>query len=480
MVYRGRPSKSCRECRRRDIKCDKKKDGCSQCSRAGLSCPGYHNPKELIILNESDATIKRVSVNQTIRHSSSPSPLSTRLLPTIMQRAKGLYISQYVRAMPATSIFSFMQIFYPPIVHDIPLLETVTRAVFMVNFSLSHGCHAALHHARAMYGSALRMTRKALQLPDEVMLDRTLFSVILMCVFERLANLENDDLVVPRSHLSGACELMSLRGTGQFADKRSPTMLLHLTELVVLDCLARSCVIPLEFLSLRRMALDNAVDTSSLKWRFWDIMLRYVQLENSVTLGHRPEEDILSAERLDLELEELTCWLPAFVSRRRSPMPLNMSLTGVDIYPDCKSLTNWNNVRVVRLLLAKIVREQCTQLLVSSADHTLLGDLLYESNRKAIDLTLDILYSCSSEVLSSQQPFELTLNTLLWHLYVAKSQGLPLGPLESSLHDQMLRLSTIQAPGQRATVQKILTSSDEESMNVWKMWLKFGRNEFLI
>ncbi|RAK73029.1 Zn(II)2Cys6 transcription factor domain-containing protein [Aspergillus fijiensis CBS 313.89] len=480
MVYRGRPSKSCRQCRKRDIKCDKKKDGCSQCSRAGLSCPGYHNPKDLIILDESDATIKRVSVNQTIRQSSSPNPLSIRLLPTVMQRAKGLYISQYVGAMPATSIFCFMQIFYPPMIHDIPILETVTRAVFMVNFSLSHGCHAALHHARAMYGSALRMTRKALQIPDEVMLDRTLFSVILMCVFERLASFESDESVVPRSHLSGACELMSLRGTGQFADKYSPTMLLHLTELVVLDCLARGSAIPLQLLSLRRMALDNAVDTSSLKWKFWDIMLRYVQLENSVTSGHRSEEVILRAEQLDLELEELACWLPAFVSRRQSPMPLNMSFAGTDIYPDCKSLTNWNNFRVVRLLLARIVREQGTRLPVSSADHTSLDNMLYESNRKAVDLTSDILYSCSSEVLSSQQPCDLSLNTLLWHLYVAKTQELPLGHLESSLHDQMLRLSTIQAPGQRATVKKILTSSAEDSRNVWRMWLKFGRNEFLI
>ena len=151
-----------------------------------------------------------------------------------------------------------------------------------------------------------------------------------MCVFERLASFENDESVVPRSHLSGACELMSLRGTGQFADKYSPTMLLHLTELVVLDCLARGSAIPLQFLSLRRMALDNAVDTSSLKWKFWDIMLRYVQLENSVTSGHRSEEVILRAEQLDLELEELACWLPAFVSRRQSPMPLNMSFAGTE------------------------------------------------------------------------------------------------------------------------------------------------------
>ncbi|PYH46547.1 Zn(II)2Cys6 transcription factor domain-containing protein, partial [Aspergillus saccharolyticus JOP 1030-1] len=389
MVYRGRPSKSCRDCRRRDIKCDKKTEGCSQCSRAGLVCPGYRNPKELIIFNESDATIERVSGRRPVPISSSPNPLSTRLLPTVMQRAKGLYVSQYVRELPATSIFSFMQIFYPPIVHPIPLLETVTRAIFMANFSFSHGCHVALYQARAMYGSALKMTRKAIQLPEEAMLDRTVFAVILMCVFERLANFGNDALVNPHSHLSGACELMSLRGNTQFANRHSPIMLLHLTEIVVLDCLAREVDAPLQFLALRRMAAENGVDTSALKWRFWDIMLRYVQLESSLRLG-LCSEAMLRANQLDAELEDLACGLPSFVSRRKSPAPLNHSSIGPVIYPDSLSLMRWNNIRVVRLILAKIIREQFAQIISSSSDHASTAHWLCESNRRAVDLAADI------------------------------------------------------------------------------------------
>lgn len=161
-------------------------------------------------------------------------------------------------------------------------------------------------------------------------------------------------------------------------------------------------------------------------------------------------------------------------------MPPDCSSIGPDAYPDSQSLTNWNNVRAIRIILAKIIREQFAQLLALSSDHASAADLLCESNRRAIGLTADILCSCSTEVVSSQKPCDLTLTTLLWHLYVAKTQGPSLGNLQSSLHEQMLRLSTMQAPGQRAIVEKMLAASDEGSSDVWKLWLKFGRNDFLI
>ncbi|RAK97410.1 Zn(II)2Cys6 transcription factor [Aspergillus ibericus CBS 121593] len=238
MVYRGKPSKSCRECRRRDIKCDKMKDCCSQCARAGLSCSGYANPTDLVILDETPATAEKVLRKRSLQRQSSPDPLSTRLLPTVLQCAKYLYISQYVQDTPPTGLFSYMQVFYPSKSDDYPLLDTVINAVFMANFSSLQGCRPALYHAQVGYGSALSLTRKAIHSPKEALLDRTLFSILLMSVFERVANSGRQEFNLRNGHLQGAVKLMSLRGTSQFMDEGGIIMFSHLTELVILDCLA--------------------------------------------------------------------------------------------------------------------------------------------------------------------------------------------------------------------------------------------------
>ncbi|KAL1842854.1 hypothetical protein VTJ49DRAFT_4021 [Mycothermus thermophilus] len=59
MVYCGKPSKGCSNCRERKIRCDQKEPGCGQCEKRHQKCPGYRNLVDLMFRDESSHVIKK-------------------------------------------------------------------------------------------------------------------------------------------------------------------------------------------------------------------------------------------------------------------------------------------------------------------------------------------------------------------------------------------------------------------------------------
>ncbi|CAI7655041.1 unnamed protein product [Penicillium glandicola] len=59
MVYCGRPSTSCNNCRAKKRRCDKAVPECGQCCRMGQKCDGYRDPSSLIFRDESTQVINR-------------------------------------------------------------------------------------------------------------------------------------------------------------------------------------------------------------------------------------------------------------------------------------------------------------------------------------------------------------------------------------------------------------------------------------
>ncbi|KAF3769982.1 hypothetical protein M406DRAFT_348983 [Cryphonectria parasitica EP155] len=53
MVYCGKPSKGCSNCRERKIRCDQREPGCGQCEKRQQTCPGYRNIVDLMFRDES-------------------------------------------------------------------------------------------------------------------------------------------------------------------------------------------------------------------------------------------------------------------------------------------------------------------------------------------------------------------------------------------------------------------------------------------
>ncbi|KUI60551.1 White-opaque regulator 1 [Cytospora mali] len=76
MVYCGKPSKGCSNCRERKIRCDQRQPGCGQCEKRQRECPGYRNLVDLMFRDESSHVINKANANSRKKRSL-PSPAAS-------------------------------------------------------------------------------------------------------------------------------------------------------------------------------------------------------------------------------------------------------------------------------------------------------------------------------------------------------------------------------------------------------------------
>ncbi|KAK4034915.1 hypothetical protein C8A01DRAFT_18340 [Parachaetomium inaequale] len=99
MVYCGKPSKGCSNCRERKIRCDQKDPGCGQCDKRHQKCPGYRNLVDLMFRDESSHVIKKAKARARkkanhlgISPPTTPSDSDGRLSATPEPRARPLFL----------------------------------------------------------------------------------------------------------------------------------------------------------------------------------------------------------------------------------------------------------------------------------------------------------------------------------------------------------------------------------------------------
>ncbi|RDK43167.1 C6 finger domain protein [Aspergillus phoenicis ATCC 13157] len=71
MVFCGKPSKGCGECRSRKIRCDQTRPTCSQCAKGNRVCPGYRDQLSLMFRDESQQVIRKARTGTTARRAKS-------------------------------------------------------------------------------------------------------------------------------------------------------------------------------------------------------------------------------------------------------------------------------------------------------------------------------------------------------------------------------------------------------------------------
>lgn len=67
MVYCGKPSKGCSNCRERKVRCDQREPTCGQCEKRQQTCPGYRNMVDLMFRDESTHVIKKATGRKAAR-----------------------------------------------------------------------------------------------------------------------------------------------------------------------------------------------------------------------------------------------------------------------------------------------------------------------------------------------------------------------------------------------------------------------------
>ncbi|KAK8052553.1 C6 transcription factor [Apiospora rasikravindrae] len=137
MVNRGKPSLDCRPCKKRKLRCDLQPDVCGQCARAGIECFGRRDPNELIVLDQTVSTKRKVQGSQQLRDSDSEAATRYPICP-----------SELISNLPSAA--AWLSIPRPLL----PGLQVRARTAFLshyvLGFSRSHGALAALYQATAL------------------------------------------------------------------------------------------------------------------------------------------------------------------------------------------------------------------------------------------------------------------------------------------------------------------------------------------
>lgn len=202
-------SGGCQLCRKRKVKCDQARPGCTNCIKYGVDCPGYERSFKFIAgkhhvrkKGERHSTLtsplssSSSSVNPSLGQSSIIVPVSRAVFqpcPLILSPApvRGPLIATLLdKVRPSLSNRDFMGFFSWIQLDRLGQKVTLDGAIYALILHVS-GKEAAdeqaLAHSRSIYIQALRALQSALQHPIEWKSSDTLCSAILLCIFEVLS-----------------------------------------------------------------------------------------------------------------------------------------------------------------------------------------------------------------------------------------------------------------------------------------------------
>ncbi|KAL4796718.1 hypothetical protein BDV19DRAFT_387910 [Aspergillus venezuelensis] len=307
MVYHGKPSKGCGNCRTRKIKCDQGRPACHQCTRTNRVCPGYREEWSLMLRDETRSTArKHSSKSPSAASTASSASLQCQTPPRSMSGFLGLSLGpERYRASSGTTnspinfedtIFDFDSASDPdeysisfwssplgtqpsPILsqeeaicfflqsHAIPGNSSISDAL---QYSLAtsgtspsqramRSCIAAVasamlarvrrdsslqQKARQEYGSTLALVNQALADGKEALSNHTLGAVVLLSLYELVISRAPQGIDGWTSHIRGAAALLEHRGLGQLQSETGVRLFLHLRYQIIISCLQRDVHVP--------------------------------------------------------------------------------------------------------------------------------------------------------------------------------------------------------------------------------------------
>ena len=143
------------------------------------------------------------------------SPEPRTLLLSLQAQARDAFFMHYVSGLQHS--WGFLKDYYYPSVTPDHLTLTID-AVSLAFLAHQLYSDAALQAAREKYVTALQLTHKAVKCPKIAVKETTLFTSLLLDLFEKITNNERRDAASWASHVNGAFALVKLRGLDHFED----------------------------------------------------------------------------------------------------------------------------------------------------------------------------------------------------------------------------------------------------------------------
>ncbi|ESZ99553.1 hypothetical protein SBOR_0118 [Sclerotinia borealis F-4128] len=471
MVYCGKPSKACAECRLRRTKCDTLTPSCSQCVRAGRSCTGYRTEADMMfrdqtqhyankrrIQNDARMVVSRRKTkasNDTLEIPIDPqltdestmqlvmqtTPFTLELSTSSAEQATCYFFRNYVLEDNSTSgCFQYL--------HDIygneligPALADSIESLGMVGLANFWKAPDLQFQAHKKYNSALRLVSSRLRNEEEARTDQTLVAVMLLGLYETNTCTGPQSMQSWTKHIIGASSLMQLRGKQCLKTSIDRHLFLHLRAQVITNCIQRHVAIPPFIRDWSRYTLQFQSPNDAHATILSEQAMQFCDLRATMSSFHdysNAENIIIAALAVDSKLVE---WAFTYPSESWFYKTITLRQRSDDVFSDHYHVYDsvwaaalWNHYRCVRILVNEIIYVQLTHLKNTQPELVGLetGNPAFSDSQLETSITTVIQLShdiCASVpfMLGYTEGGEVTLNSakavsgnlLLWPLYTA-------------------------------------------------------------
>ena len=354
MVYCGKLSKACLPCRKRKLACDLRKDGCSQCSRARLTCSGYRDTEALRIRDESSAVQRKAQACKSAKAIPSSLTVSTRT------QAQDLFYYNFV--VGSSKSLEFYQDYFSPTSKD-ELLVRSLDAVALAYFNYQRHSPIAKDEARYHYTKALSLTKATIQHPDLVKKDSTILAILLLDLYEKITTRENNFEGAWAAHLCGALSLVRFRGDQQFNNPKTLLLLRRLSTNLLISCVASHRPVSPELIDLRSSIAARFSKPCDPKWRESDLMIEFTRIRLNINGGVLSGEDAISSlVQLDRKFSRLAAEVPptwGYKTIRVNEKSDHHYEMYHHLHTAESSAQMWNTLWLTRILLNELVASLC-------------------------------------------------------------------------------------------------------------------------
>ncbi|PMD43914.1 hypothetical protein L207DRAFT_552359 [Hyaloscypha variabilis F] len=475
MVFHGRPSKACAECRQRRTRCDLSKPSCSQCIRAKRTCPGYR--EGLIIHDESQTLSTKYSggseQNKSPRSSRNSSvfsddestssiarsyddsrlerdiepqagfyPLTSPPGISAEDQATTFFFGNYVSSRNMLNTCGNYQ-YLPTIYSNQPVgtaLRQVIAAIGLAGLANFWKAPNIMAQANRAYSIALQTVNVSLGKIEEAKSDQTVVTIMLLAQYENNTTNGTRSMKAWTEHILGATALMKLRGKNSLSNPLGRNIFVHLRQGLISSCVQRHCAVPKSIVELAKYSLQFETPVEAASTRLGLIISEYTVIRTSMEhiKGLDDSRKIVAALwELDIKYLDWAQNLPPEFVITQVPVPA--AARGKEVwgqhynkYTSIFITSIWNNYNCARALCNELLRHQVSSLLHWSGPldpheiETEQGPVTFET---ILPITISTISALANDIFASvpfflsdsqqEAPRVLAGNLVLWPLYLA-------------------------------------------------------------
>ncbi|EMR86404.1 putative c6 finger domain protein [Botrytis cinerea BcDW1] len=501
MVYCGKPSKACAECRLRRTKARYR----TEADMMFRDQTQYYtkrrrteNQSRLLVSKRgskasndtSDALIDpQLTCQSTMQLAMQITPLVLELSTSSAEQATCYFFRNYVLEDNSTSgSFQYLHEIYDNELIG-PALTDSIESLGMVGLANFWKASEFQFHANKKYNSALRLVSSRLRNENEARADQTLVAVILLGLFEINTCTGPQSMRSWTKHIIGASSLLQLKGKQCLETPTGRHIFAHLRTQIITNCIQRHVSIPPFIRDWSTYALHFQSPNDAHATTLAEQVMEFCDLRATMSSFHdyrNAEKIIKSALVIDSKLAEWAFTYPpecmfykTLTLRQRSDRVFS---DHYHIYDSIWAAALWNHYRCVRILINEVVYVQLTHLRNTQPElfpidlrNPIFSDSQLEiSTTTIIQLSHDICASVPF-MLGYAQGGEVTLNSakavsgnlLLWPLYTAACTSLVSDMMCHWVAGRLRVISDIMGIKQAAPLSHILTK--RKDLLAWEL-----------